>query len=299
MNGNRKGDPSTGPKSGKGRAWTIIKSTLLSTAIVSTYVIILAGISTFASPEKFVTTEEISQQYTVIESSGGTYFGSVIESIYSGEGEFKYLAGGVYTGEFADSQRSGVGTYTWENGDSFNGTWKNDNIENGTYTFSSGAIFRGQFEGNSFYNGEFDLGPNCAENGLVYFRAQIVNMQIVSLDFKMEDGTTYKGAIQGTATISYSSGNSYTGKVMDGQRHGEGTFYWKEDSEIVASYKGNWVDGVMSGSGTYYYTKENFPYIIGIFSDGKPEGTATYIKNATDSFTTTWANGKCTKVSTS
>lgn len=53
----------------------------------------------------------------------------------------------------------------------------------------------------------------------------------------------------GYVTDRRSSGGSYTGYLVDGVRHGEGTFVW----DSGARYTGSWDNGDLHGYGEYYY----------------------------------------------
>lgn len=342
-------------------------SLLKNTSLVFVFLIVFSLVSNFASPEKLTSTEPFTQVYTVIESEGGTYLGPATDLVYSGLGEFQYIAGGIYEGSFVDSLRDGEGTYTWENGDrfegtwsadgmvegtltfangstytgtfadgtfcsgdfdsettfasggtyvgsirqskrggkgvfvwengdSFSGTWEDDQMADGTYTFADGRCYKGTFKDNKYDTGVFSLDTLASDKGFSSFEATFTSGKLTGFDFKTTSGLSYDGDINGSASITYKSGNKYVGKVKNGVRHGAGVFMWMSNSSVTASYNGNWVDGVMSGSGKYYYSEKSYPYIAGTFVNGKPDGSAIYYKEAGNTFTTTWSNGKCTKV---
>ena len=64
-----------------------------------------------------------------------------------------------------------------------------------------------------------------------------------------------------------------------------------------AYYDGQWSEDKMSGEGTYYYPKDSDGYkLTGTFSDGKPNGECKYYVTSSRSYSTTWNNGKCIKV---
>lgn len=212
------------------------------------------------------------------------------------DAETAFANGGTYIGYLEGAKRSGEGTFTWENGDQFVGTWSNDQMSSGTYTFADGRSYKGSFKNNKFDSGTFVLGALASEKGFSSFEATFSSGKLTGFDFTTKDGLHYDGEVNGKASITYKSGNTYVGDVKNGGRHGNGVFKWKSGGSVVASYEGNWVDGVMSGSGKYYYSANSYPYISGKFVNGKPDGTATYYKEAGNTFTTTWANGKCSKV---
>lgn len=282
--------------SGKNKASAVIKLCLSGLGCIIAFSVILSLVITYTSPSKYVTSADIEQQMTIVESEGGEYIGRVIESVYEGEGQFQYIDGGIYSGDFTDSERSGTGIFEWPNGDIFSGSWLEDQMVEGTYMFSTGASYAGTFTDNQFNTGTYDLGEGASGKGYKSFVVKIVDGEINSVDFQTTGGLDYDGKINGQATIVYPSGNQYSGNVKNGVRSGEGKFKWVSNGTVVASYDGNWKDGVMSGTGSYYYSSNSYPYITGKFVNGKPDGTATYYKGAGNTFSTTWSNGSCTSV---
>lgn len=279
------------------KVWAGTKTVLVAAASIVCFSAALSGISNYASPDEFTTAEDIEQQFTVVETEGGTYFGSLREAAYAGMGEFQYFDGGVYEGEFTESKREGTGTFTWPNGDSFTGTWHDDKMDEGVYTFSSGAVFEGNFTESGFGDGDYDLGSCCDSKGFTSYKAEVSDGEISSVEFTLPSGTVYKGELTGTADIKYPSGNQYSGDVVSGVRSGYGKFTWKDkNGQITAYYEGTWKNDVMQGSGAYHFSSSIYPYISGNFVNGHPDGTAVYYKEADNTFSTTWSNGRCSKV---
>lgn len=265
------------------------------------FAMVYSMISHFATPDRYAAVGTIRQVDAYVESSGGTYFGELAGTAYTGTGSFQYLSGGTYTGAFEKSQRSGEGIFTWENGDSYSGTWEDDAMKEGTYTFVDGRSFTGTFSHGKMENGTFIIGSEPldipdTEDDITKFVATISGGAMSKIDLQTSSGYSYTGDLTGEAEIKYPSGNTYSGKVVNFERDGKGTFIWRTDGSAVASYEGNWSQGVMDGKGIYHYTNENYPYLEGTFSDGKPTGTLVYYKASGNTFDTTWENGKCTKV---
>ena len=238
----------------------------------------------------------ISQEFTLLESEGGTYFGSVIDLVYAGNGEFQHLDGGVYEGEFKQSKREGTGSFTWMNGDRFTGIWTGDNMVSGTYSFADGRKYIGTFDNNRIDTGTYSISKSEKHPEIISFEAQITSKVVAELTIKLADGSTYSGQLNGKANIHYPSGNEYSGEVINGKRSGSGTFKWITDSTLIARYEGSWENGVMSGEGTYYYTNGDFPNLKGTFVAGKPDGELTYTKEANNTFSTSWNSGTCKSV---
>ena len=51
-------------------------------------------------------------------------------------------------------------------------------------------------------------------------------------------------------TLRYTDGSRYDGEVLNGKRHGRGTYVWPDGSR----YSGDWRDGKKHGRGTYTWT---------------------------------------------
>ena len=282
------------------------KSTLVSNLLLCAAALIVFGtlysvIFHFAAPERYAAVETIRQIDAYAESAGGTYLGEMVGTVYAGDGTFQHLSGGTYTGSFEDSQRSGEGVFIWENGDSFSGTWETDVMKNGTYTFADGKSFTGTFSDGKMEDGTFTIGSEPldfpdTDDDITRFVVTITDGKISKVVLQSVAGYSYTGALSGDASISYPSGNTYSGKVVNAERSGYGTFTWKANGSAVASYEGNWSHGTMSGKGTYHYTSEKYPYLEGTFSEGKPTGTLVYYKASGNTFETTWKDGRCTGV---
>ncbi len=238
----------------------------------------------------------VNASFAVEESADGTYIGEIVNGVYSGQGEFRYLSEATYSGKYEDSQRSGKGTYTWPNGDSYTGTWEDDNMRYGKYTFADGRYYEGSFDRNHYDNGDYYLGKACAANGYSEFHATIKNQQVEKLAFKTTAGLTYVGELSGNANITYTSGNTYSGIVDNGIRSGKGTFKWFSNGTMTAYYEGDWINDIMDGQGIYHYTQNQYPYLMGMFKQGKPEGNLTYYKEAENAFDTVWSNGAVTSI---
>jgi hypothetical protein len=84
----------------------------------------------------------------------------------------------------------------------------------------------------------------------------------------------------------------YVGDMVDGKKHGEGTYTWKDGTVYV----GSWVDGKKHGEGTITYKDGRLKYgrlkYVGIWANGKKngEGTFTYENGAT--YVGTFVDGK-------
>jgi len=258
------------------------------------YVFIFGLLMGRTNPGRY-TAKEISDVYTVVESSGGTYYGGVQDFTYVGKGTFQFLDGATYIGEFAKSKRNGSGTYSWPNGDKFTGTWADDQMFQGTYTFADGRVYDGTFQNGHLVDGMIHLNQAAAKYNFSFYDAKVEGGQVTSISCQTTDGLHYNGKLSGYAEVTYPSGNKYHGNMSGGQRDGSGTFTWMSGGAEVAFYTGNWKNDAESGTGEYHYTAQSFPYISGNFVNGKPDGTVKYYESDSKTFTTTWKDGVCTE----
>ena len=224
---------------------------------------------------------------------GSYYEGDSDGLTISGTGKITYANGDSYEGEFLEGKRSGKGKYTWASGDSYEGVWLNDFCEgDGKYSFENGFVSAGTFKENRLFEGESSFVNEYGE-----YNATIVEGITKKIIVTLTDGTTIEGEgdINGNickAKIVYPNGDTYDGEILNGMKHGKGTYKWSKG----ASYDGAWKNDVMSGKGTFLYTSDSYPKLVVTFKDGKPNGDGTYTTKNGKSYKTTWKDGKCTKV---
>lgn len=185
----------------------------------------------------------------------------------------------------------GDNTYIWSDGSNYSGAWA-DGKANGRGVYTTGDYYLdGVFADNKLESGTLTVTSEKYEitlsvyNGVISDRAKI----------KFPSGDIYSGGwdngIAGSGSMEYNNGDSFTGNFLNGKRHGEGTYVWKNGE----SYTGHWENDKMNGDGIYYYNKEKTHSLSGFFKDNIPQGSLVY-KNKGYTYTTTWANGKCTKI---
>ena len=264
-----------------------------------------------------------------IENEYGTYDGALIGDLFSGEGRFRFLSGesytgewndsymsgtgivtfpkvGIYSGELSDSMRNGRGVFTWDTGECYDGDWENDEMSgNGTYTFSNGSTLAGQFQNNKPVSGVLSYKSEAQEDDP---ETAIVSMQYAfsatenRIVFTTKGGLEYDGDLSGlvgigNATITYPSGNTYTGQLDEGRRSGSGTYIWRDsEGNTLSYYEGDWSSDHMDGSGKYHFSSAEYPYLSGAFTNDVPSGTLVYYKEAGNTFDTKWENGTCVSI---
>jgi len=132
----------------------------------------------------------------------------------------------------------------------------------GKQVFANGDSYEGNFM-MAFFNGE---GEYVFQDGKIF-------------NGQFKDGSFING------TISYVSGDVYTGEVKNGLHHGKGLFSWKNG----ATYYGEWKENLKSGNGTYTY--ENGAVYTGEYENDLPHGTGEF-EYENKKLIGKWVNGK-------
>ncbi len=277
--------------------------------------VLLVGILFFAiepgMPTTQLNSEGVATSYLSLPN--GRYSGDTVGGILSGQGTFEFDTGeiykgswenhnmsgkgtltstlGDYSGEFKDSQRSGNGVFTWSDGAEYDGAWSEDKMNGeGVLKSADGIVYTGTFINNVFSSGTVELDNDVAKYTLKITDGVPDNTISVVYD----NGTTYEGGylgdeISGEGVMVFPKKGTYEGNFRDGKRHGNGTFTWTNG----VNYSGQWEDDLMDGYGTY--TFKNGSYLKGTFKEGKLDGIFTY-HNSDGDFSTTWNDGKCTRI---
>lgn len=121
---------------------------------------------------------------------------------------------GKYTGNRLDGKKTGVGTYVWNNGDIYEGEFKDD-LMHGT-----GKLYIVE---NGTYEGEFVEGKKSGEG-----------------TFNFINGDTYKGTwlndkMEGQGKYTFANGDVYIGSFSNNMFNGYGTY-----TKNRQSYSGTW-----------------------------------------------------------
>ena len=164
----------------------------------------------------------------------------------------------------------------------------------GKYTFSNGNYISGTFENNKVKEGTYHIKTKEYECVASVVSHQLSNkVKLTLATGEIYDGEIKNGKFDGQGKLTLKDGSVYEGNFSSNKRSGTGTYTWKSGE----CYVGSWKDDKMDGSGVYYYDSiYSTPKLEGTFKNGVPTGECTYYKNSYTTFTTTWKNGKCTRV---
>ena len=147
---------------------------------------------------------------------------------------------GKYDGDIKDvSTRHGKGTFIWNNGDKYEGQWKDDIMCGyGKYHFGALIVYEGEFDNNEF-NGYGTL----------------------SMPGRTYIGMFKNNNFEGKGKYLFSDGSYYEGEFKTGEYDDQGTFQWAFGDKYIGQFK----NGKMNGIGTYY-SKLNYT-LYGDFKD--------------------------------
>ncbi len=142
---------------------------------------------------------------------------------------------GKYIGELSGSKRSGYGTMYYQNGDIYEGYWKDDAINGfGSMTWTSKNRYVGGWK-----NEQFDGFGTMEYKGQYVYTGGFTN-----------------GGFDGYGIISWKHGDTYTGGFADGNLSGYGVFKWKSGDQ----YSGMWKTGSRDGYGEFTFNRNRSRY---------------------------------------
>ncbi len=141
-------------------------------------------------------------------------------------------------------------------------------------------------------------GKYEAKSSYADYVLTISGNKLNNVDIKTRDGNSYNfevsdGNFNGKGVITYKNQDTYTGDIQNGYKSGTGIYTWSNGSK----YEGQWKDDKMNGTGIYYYPSGSKGYKIeGTFVNNLPTGECLFYVDSSTSYSTTWQNGRCIKV---
>ncbi|XP_037547562.1 radial spoke head 10 homolog B [Nematolebias whitei] len=196
---------------------------------------------------------------------GHMYKGMLSNGLMNGLGILTLENGLKYEGEFVHNMPTGQGTYTWPDGSTYTGeVYRGKRHGRGSYRCAKhGASYVGQWyqgkrhgEGAVYYN----------EDKTSWYKGDwVMDDRQGSGVRRYPSGNTYSGEWKnnmrhGEGTMSWVKlGQQYEGKWEHGVQHGLGRHIWilkrADISQYFQSnqYKGDFIEGQRHGEGTFYY----------------------------------------------
>lgn len=157
-----------------------------------------------------------------------------------------YPNGARYQGGVRNGMRNGVGILMWENGDSWEGEWRDDleyGLGHGSFTYEDGSHYEGGVRNNNFEG----LGTMNWPNGS-------------SWEGQWRNGASYG---LGHGARIYANGDRYEGGILNGKRNGYGIMFYENGCRLETQWRDNKANGI------YVFTFRNGQTRQGEAKDGK------------------------------
>ncbi|XP_061564104.1 radial spoke head 10 homolog B [Cololabis saira] len=199
------------------------------------------------------------------EASGLKYEGEFVCNMPMGQGTFTWPDGSTYTGEIHRGTRHGMGTYKCaKSGVCYIGQWYQGKRHGKGIVYYSGdqtSWYKGDWVMNNregwgercypsgnFYSGEWKNNLRHGEGTMTW---QELRQQYLG---EWEEGVqhgrgTHVWILRRTYESHFSQSNRYKGDFFQGQRHGEGIFYYAGG----AIYEGWWKKNEKHGQGKFTF----------------------------------------------
>lgn len=263
-------------------------------------------------------------QGAITYASGETYIGEFKSDKRTGFGKGVSTSGRIYEGQWKDDHWDGIGKVTYEEGNkwiSYEGEFKEGKItgtgkiiyaENsnmlsyegemleairhgeGTLIWKNGATFKGHWE-KGIWEGKGRLDYE-EDNDWLYYEGEYKNDSRDGYG-KMEyrNGDSWEGTWKngsrytGVGTVTYTSGNKYTGELKESKFSGQGTLVYANGEKYVGEFKNDKYDG----KGELIYSKNaNVVSYKGEFKAGKRHGNGKLIFTNGDTYEGSWFEDK-------
>ena len=218
------------------------------------------------------------------------YEGEYFNDKFEGKGKYIYENGEYYEGDWKNGLRNGNGKIYKKDGlIRYEGGFINDKYEGGgQYFWQNNELYIGEFK-NGLRNGK---GKELYQNGKVKYEGDYVDDKYEGNGkYLWENGEYYKGQWKndlknGKGSEYYKNGNlKYEGDWVNDKFEGKGKYIW----ENCAYYIGDYKNGLKNGKGKFYYKNGDLKY-DGDFVNGKFEGKGKYIFENGEYYEGEWKN---------
>ena len=165
------------------------------------------------------------------------------------------LKTGHYKGYVKDSYPDGLGYMRYENGDEYQGSWKQGKYQN------FGLLCQGQDSILGYWeDGKLVGDALYRTSNFIYDGGFVDNIPtgigvLTSADGSYYSGSWMDGKRNGIGYMLFANGDTYSGDWENNEFHGVGKFIY---THHFASYEGEWKNGLQDGTG--YYRSPSFAY---------------------------------------
>jgi len=155
---------------------------------------------------------------------------------------------GYYLGQVINGKKEGIGAYFFNDGNKFEGEFKNNTINgSGIYFWSNDRYFAGTWVNGKRTGYGIEVYPNGT------YAIQYWDNEVLTQAPQPNNPQRYN-----------TSAGYYIGDMKDGKPHGRGKFYWNSG----ASFEGTWNNNVIQGSGILRFANNAGVY-VGYWKNGK------------------------------
>jgi len=203
---------------------------------------------------------------TLLPFAKGKYLGDIVASKRDGYGTMYYENGNVYDGFWKDDVINGYGVMIWKNKNEYEGNWKNEQLD------GFGKLYR---VNEYTYIGDFSNGQFNGYGEIVW-----------------ESGDNYKGTwvngqYEGYGVFSWNRTDQYVGTWKNGQKNGFGVYTYNHNQN---KYSGNWLDNLRDGYGVEI--RNNVIYYEGFWKADLLNGFGKLYKDGAVDFVGNFVNDK-------
>lgn len=209
--------------------------------------------------------------------SDGRYVGRWKNGLRHGEGTFVDDNGTKYICQWVDDEPNGKGKIIYHDGSSFSGVIKKWNPYDGY-----GTVIGGNYR----FTGYLKKGVWQGKGKIIYIEKG-ENSLSGHADGDMYEGNFVDGQIHGQGTFYYANGDIYRGSWKKNQKHGKGTMKFEERG---FEYTGDWKDNRPHGRGVLSYTSG--AKYTGDFKEGCFDGNGTLTFDDGSKYTGQWKECK-------
>jgi len=181
--------------------------------------------------------------------------------------------GKTYTGDWKDDLRHGYGVQTWANSSKYEGDWEcNKRNGHGVYWIS---IPTNANQTNIISNNENDITAPFSKNAseLSSYKSKNV-LNLLQIRNQLNENKHKQNKNKTKQSNTHKLHKQYEGEWQNGEKHGKGTFYYKNGNK----FEGIFVNGLRNGHGVFYYA--NGDKYEGDWKFDKKNGFGIYVKKA-------------------
>jgi len=204
--------------------------------------------------------------------------GNLYEGYYNddgkkhGKGTLIWDNGDMYEGLWKNDERCGEGKIVFQNGDVYEGTWENDTANGkGVFRFSNGDFYEGEWR----FSYKHGYGKWTSKNGDVFegnWRMDKRNGKgkKVFANGDVFEGYWKDGQKLGTGMLTYINKDVYEGELKDYKKNGKGKMLFANGDQ----YDGDWMNDKKNGKGTF--TWKNGGQYKGEWKDDRKNGKGEF-----------------------